>query len=235
MNIKAINITFSFLLGICFTVRAELIVPSEEEIRQLAKATVAEQIDNIAGTKVVIEPQMLGARMTPPRCEYPLQASMASDREINRNNTVRISCTTPDLDYPWQMFVAVRFEILRPVVVADAHIDPGQLLGTDNLRLEWIDEIQLRGSQFENVHDLLGTRAKRRIAKDSAIFAANVCYVCRGDKVKILARAPGFMVKTYGEALQDGVVGDQIRIKNTHSNKQLDAIITAIAAVEVKM
>ncbi|MGI2259513.1 flagellar basal body P-ring formation chaperone FlgA [Shewanella sp. GXUN23E] len=235
MNIKAINIALSFLLGICFSVRAELTVPSEEEIQQLAKATVAEQIDNVAGAKVVIEPQMLGARMTPPRCEYPLQASMASDREINRNNTVKISCTTPDLDYPWQMFVAVRVEILRPVVVADAHIGPGQLLDEGNLRLEWLDETQLRGTQFEDVQDLLGTRAKRRIAKDSAIFAANVCYVCRGDQVEILARTPGFMVKTHGEALQDGVVGDQIRIKNTRSNKHLDAIITAVGAVEVKM
>ncbi|MCL2913104.1 flagellar basal body P-ring formation protein FlgA [Shewanella corallii] len=235
MNIKAFNITATFLLGFCAQVSAQISVPSQEEIHQLAKATVAAKIDNIAGARVNIEPQMLATRMSPPRCSEPMQGSMASDREIGKNNTVKISCTSPDMDYPWQMFISVRVEILRPVVVADAHLGSGQLIDPDKIRLEWVDQSQLRGSQYEDTQDLVGTRAKRRIAKDSPIFSANVCFVCRGDKVDIMARTEGFMIKTQGEALQDGIVGDSIRIKNSRSNRRLDATIIGIGEVEVKM
>lgn len=235
MNIKAVNIILTFALGFCAVAQAQTRVPGEEEIRQLAKATVAAAIDNIGGAKVVIEPQYLGNRMAPPRCIMPMQATLASDREIAKNNTVKISCQSPDLDYPWQMFLSVRVDILRPVVVAAQHLGSGQMIEADSIRLEWVDQSQLRGAQFEDVQDLIGTRAKRRIAINSPIFSANVCFVCRGDAISIVAKTDGFMVKTKGEALQDGVIGDNIRIKNTRSNKHLDATIVGIGEVEVKM
>ncbi|WP_368664749.1 flagella basal body P-ring formation protein FlgA [Zoogloea sp. LCSB751] len=35
--------------------------------------------------------------------------------------------------------------------------------------------------------------------------------------------------------MQDGNIGDQIRVKNSSSNKELDAIVIAIGEVEVRM
>ena len=89
--------------------------------------------------------------------------------------------------------------------------------------------------QFSDTNQLTGVRVKRRVAKNYPIFANNLCFVCKNDTVSIYVRSNNFVLKTVGEALQDGNIGDQIRIKNSSSNKELDAIITAIGEVEVRM
>jgi flagella basal body P-ring formation protein FlgA len=85
------------------------------------------------------------------------------------------------------------------------------------------------------MQQLIGTRLKRRVSKDYPIFGSNICVVCKGDTVSIIARTEQFQIKTVGEAVEDGNLGQQIRVKNTRSNKTVDAIVTHVGEVQVKM
>lgn len=209
--------------------------PSLSAIAAAAEEAVAKKIDAPAGARISIQAQSLDSRVNLPRCEGPVSARLASDRPISRNNTVRISCTSPDLDYPWQMFLSVRAEILFPVVVAKRPLASGDLLDEAAVEVRYVDKTVLRGQQFADTTQLLGTRVKRRIAQDSPIFAANLCFVCKGDAVSIYAKTASFEIKTLGEALADGNEGDRIRIRNTNSNKVLEATVIGVGEVEVKM
>lgn len=209
--------------------------PSLSAIAAAAEEAVAKKIDAPEGAKINIQAQSLDSRVNLPRCEGPISARLASDRAISRNNTVRISCNSPDLDYPWQMFLSVRAEVLFPVVVAKRPLGSGDLLDQDSLEVRYVDKTVLRGQQFANIEELLGTRVKRRIAQDSPIFAANLCFVCKGDAVSIYAKTSSFEIKTLGEAMADGNQGDRIRIKNVNSNKVLEATVIGVGEVEVKM
>lgn len=209
--------------------------PILSAIAAAAEEAVAKKIDAPAGAKISIQAQSLDSRVNLPRCEGPVSARLASDRPISRNNTVRISCTSPDLDYPWQMFLSVRAEILFPVVVAKRPLASGDLLDEAAVEVRYVDKTVLRGQQFADTGQLLGTRVKRRIAQDSPIFAANLCFVCKGDAVSIYAKTTSFEIKTLGEALADGNEGDRIRIRNTNSNKVLEATVIGVGEVEVKM
>ncbi|MGL5668094.1 MAG: flagellar basal body P-ring formation chaperone FlgA, partial [Shewanella sp.] len=164
-----------------------------------------------------------------------IRVELASDREISRNNTVKVSCDTPDLTYPWQIFMSVRVDILFPVVVASETLAPGELISPTQVEIRYVDQNSLRGMQFSDTSQLTGVRVKRRVAKNFPIFANNLCFVCKNDSVSIYVRSSNFVLKTVGEALQDGNIGDQIRVKNSSSNKELDAIVTAIGEVEVRM
>lgn len=210
-------------------------VPSVSAISELAKALINEKISVPANAKVEIAPQPIDNRLLPAQCASPIKVELASDREISRNNTVKVSCDTPDLAYPWQIFMSVRVDILFPVVVASETLAPGELISPTQVEIRYIDQNSLRGMQFSDTNQLSGVRVKRRVAKNFPIFANNLCFVCKNDSVSIYVRSSNFVLKTVGEALQDGNIGDQIRVKNSSSNKELDAIVTAIGEVEVRM
>ena len=211
------------------------VTPSLSAISSLAKAAVSNKLDVPANAKVDITPQNLDSRLTPPRCLGPVVAELASDREIGRNNTVKLSCDSPDLAYPWQVYISVRVDILFPVVVANEILSAGELISDNQISVRYVEQSTLRGQQFNETSEITGTRVKRRVAKDAPIFANNLCFVCKGDAVSIYARTANLTIKTLGEALSDGNLNDTIRVKNANSNKQLDARVTGIGEVEVRM
>ncbi|QSX28975.1 flagellar basal body P-ring formation protein FlgA [Shewanella cyperi] len=210
-------------------------VPTLSAIREAAEAAVAQKIEAPAEARVEIQAQSLDNRMSPPRCSDGISATLASNREIGKNNTVKVQCHSPDLDYPWQIFLSVRVDILFPMVVATRPVGAGELIGEGDVTLAFVDKSLLRGQQFAAESEVIGTRAKRRIAQDAPVYAANLCFVCRGDSVAIIARSEHFQIKTLGEALADGNIGDKIRVRNSSSNKELEAKVTGVGEVEVKM
>ncbi|MFB2726313.1 flagellar basal body P-ring formation chaperone FlgA [Shewanella mangrovisoli] len=235
MKVNLVYFLSIIALSIATKANAEPVVPSISAISELAKALINEKISVPSNAKVEILPQTIDSRLLPSQCASPIRVELASDREISRNNTVKVSCDTPDLAYPWQIFMSVRVDILFPVVVASETLAPGELISPTQVEIRYVDQNSLRGMQFSDTSQLSGVRVKRRVAKNFPIFANNLCFVCKNDSVSIYVRSSNFVLKTVGEALQDGNMGDQIRVKNSSSNKELDAIVTAIGEVEVRM
>ena len=210
-------------------------VPTVSTISELAKEVISKKIEADSNAKVTITPQNLDDRLNPPRCFPPLEVELATDREISRNNTVKISCNSPDFDYPWQMFLSVRVSIEYPVVVSSSILSKGDLITAEHVEVKYVDQYSLRGQTFTDTNELIGTRSKRRVGKDMPILSSHLCFVCKGDAVSIFAKTETFIIKTIGESLRDGNLGDVIRVKNTNSNRQLDAIVIGVGEVEVKM
>ncbi|MCL1090765.1 flagellar basal body P-ring formation protein FlgA [Shewanella profunda] len=235
MKVNLVCFLSIFALLIPATASTEPVAPTISAISELAKALISEKISLPEKAKVEITPQAVDARMLPSQCISPIKVEMASEREISRNNTIKVSCNTPELAYPWQIFISVRVDILFPVVVTTEILAPGDRINANQIEIRYIEQNSLRGQQFDDPSKLTGTRVKRRIAKESPIVANNLCFVCKGDAISIYVRSPSFVLKTAGEALQDGNVGEQIRVKNSSSNKQLDAIVIGIGEVEVRM
>ncbi|MGL4901351.1 MAG: hypothetical protein ACRC4U_14895, partial [Shewanella sp.] len=61
--------------------------PSVSAISELAKALIYKKITAPANARVDITPQTIDQRMLPSQCASPLRVELASEREINRNNT----------------------------------------------------------------------------------------------------------------------------------------------------
>nr|WP_310734218.1 flagellar basal body P-ring formation chaperone FlgA [Shewanella sp. SR44-3] len=210
-------------------------MPSISALTELAKDAVANKIDAPENAKVLITPQNIDGRLTPPACSSPVEVELASEREIGRNNTVKLSCHAPSLNYLWQVYISVRVEILYPVVAADRVLSPGALISSDSLHIAFIDQYSLRGQFFTEINQIVGSRVKRRVSKDAPILSSNLCFVCKGDPVSIIAKTETIQIKTSGEALNDGNHGDMIRVRNSISSRELEAQVTGIGEVEVKM
>ncbi len=204
-------------------------------ISELAKEAVAKKISPQPNAVINIIPQNLEGRLDPPACLPPIAVEMASEREIRRTNTVKISCISPDYDYPWQMFISVKVEITFPVITAKNIIEKGELITADSIEINYVDQHSIRGQFFSNKKELIGTRSKRRVSAKAPILNNNLCFVCKGDSVSIYAKTNSFEIKTAGEALRDGNIGDAIRVRNSNSNRRLDVIVTGVGEVEVRM
>lgn len=235
MKIKNVLILFTVFFSIPSFGASHASIPSLSAISKLAIEVIEKKINVADGAKVKITPQSLDSRLTPPLCLPPIKAELATNRAIKRTNTVKISCDSPQLDYPWQIFLSVRVDILYPVVVARETLGPGDLLSSGDVSVQYVDQTYLRGQQFDTVEQVIGTRVKRRIPPNQPIFSNNLCFVCKGDIVSIFARSQTLVIKTVGEALRDGNLGDRIRIKNTNSNKSLHATVIGVGEVEVRM
>ncbi|MBV7314768.1 flagellar basal body P-ring formation chaperone FlgA [Shewanella sp. NIFS-20-20] len=239
-KIIIIGLVFGFnlvLLGIANaqTPAAITVRPTLADIYQLAISAVQQKIIPVAGSQVNIEPHPLSDRINVPLCRGEVQAEVASDRAIGRNNTVKVSCDSPELDYPWQIFMAVKVEVNFPVVIAKRPINVGELLTADMLDIALIEQTQLRGEQSSEIESLLGSRSKRRLGQGSPVFIDNLCFVCEGDSVTIIAKSQNFTIRTHGYAQSDGIPGEHIRIKNANSHKMLSAVVTGVGTVEIRM
>lgn len=235
MKVKFLCPLWFFILSSPVLSSEDVSIPSISTLSQLAKEEVEKKISAPENAKVQVTPQSIDSRLSPPPCYPPILVELATDREISRNNTVKISCNTPTLDYPWQIYLSVRVEILYPVVVAKKVLSPGSLIFPNNMQIAYIEQHSLRGQYFTNIDAISGIRIKRRIAKDMPILSSNLCFVCKGDPVSIFAKTEGLEIKTSGEAMSDGNIGDTIRVRNSNSNKELDAQVTGIGQVEVRM
>jgi flagella basal body P-ring formation protein FlgA len=62
-----------------------------------------------------------------------------------------------------------------------------------------------------------------------------ICMVCKGDKVTISANQSNLTISTSGIALEDGNMGDSIRVENSSSGKVLRARVSGVESVEVNL
>ena len=63
--------------------------------------------------------------------------------------------------------------------------------------------------------------------------SVKVLFVCKGDRVTITASINGLSIKASGMALEDGNVGDSIKIENTTTDKVIVAKVLKQGEVRV--
>ncbi|MCT7656635.1 flagellar basal body P-ring formation chaperone FlgA [Oceanimonas sp. NS1] len=65
------------------------------------------------------------------------------------------------------------------------------------------------------------------------ILASQLCVVCKGDRVTIVAQSGGLSIRTDGTAEEDGTFNERIRIRNTRSGREIQARISEAGVVTV--
>ncbi|WP_299004132.1 flagellar basal body P-ring formation chaperone FlgA [uncultured Shewanella sp.] len=209
--------------------------PTLSALTTIAIAAIEKKIVVPNGAKVKITPQAIHSAQYIPACSGPLKASLASNRDIKRNNTVKITCVSPELDYPWQLFLNVRVDILFPVVVSKRLLGAAQIIDEKDVDIAYIEKSHLRGQQQIKLNHVIGARLKRRVPANTPLFDNHFCLICEGDTVTIIARTGSLNIKTQGTALNDGNLGDAIAISNRYTQKKVNAYVSGIAQVTIRL
>ncbi len=166
------------------------------------------------------------------KCEGYLTAQLQSKR-IMRNSQVKLSCNKPN--HSWTLMIPVSVRRLVPTVTAIVNIPKRSVIDESMLEASYVDADVNSVSAINDVNALVGSRLKKDIKAGDQIKSGDFCMICRGDNITLLAQKGSLSVKTQGQALSDGNLGDQVQVRNTKSRKVVTGIVTQAGIVQVPM
>lgn len=133
---------------------------------------------------------------------------------------------------------------LQSVPVALRRIDSGERLSADNVRLERVPvsiSSPVHSVSKEAFTSLMGRRARRMISaghpiepEDVAEETQDAAVIHANDLVHLIATVGPLQVKTRGEALQNGRVGQAIQVRNLDSKSIVTGRVVDRSTVEVE-
>ena len=174
-------------------------------------------------------------RLQLPTCAQPFSVALFNPpTPLAGRITLQMQCDGPS---PWKIYVKATLHVMKNVVVALRPLVRGYALTLADVQLEARPLASLRQNYFENTAAVSGKKLKQAIAAGTVISATsldNARLVSKNQQVTITSGINASInVKTNGVALRDGNLGDRITVRNSTSNKVIEATVIAPGLVSV--
>lgn len=133
-----------------------------------------------------------------------------------------------------KLWLPVRVERKIKVVVAVKPIPRGSVITADKISLKDVVESRARGGT-SNLSSIVGATARKDFLPGDVITNTGIIpnfVVRRNQPVRVVYRSGAIKVELLGIALQDGVVGNIIKVKNPSTGKVLLCRVTGNGLVE---
>ena len=134
------------------------------------------------------------------------------------------------------MTVTADTRFFREVLVSTRNVRRREVLQAEMFELEERDITMQKEGYFFDFADLEGGRAKRSIGANRVVTQRHVepvPVILRGEEVTLILETDNVRLSIKGKALQDGGIGQQIRVRNGDSRKVLQGEV--IDAQTVRM
>ncbi len=182
-----------------------------------------------------VEVHRLDPRLRLPACNKEPVVRLESPAQPVGRVTLRVRCEGTS---PWTIFVPAQVRIFQGVLIANRPLKRLAVLSASDLKLAERDIGLLNQGYLTAIEQAVGKKLTRQLLTDQ-ILAPNYLkqaeVVRKGDHVVITARSAGISVRMGGEALTDGALGEQIRVRNRGSERVIRARITGPGQVEAAM
>ncbi len=224
-----------FFLLLCFPLAAFANAQLEQQIRSHISAevqTFARQLGAKGQIKQELELTLPAGLDKQGRC---------SRLEISRSNNqkapwgrVSYSLNCKD-NNSWQSRATAKVRVWLPVVVANQAIQKNQVLTEAMLGTRLTELTQSKLSIELQPQALVGMQTKRRIQAGQVIsrhLLEHKLLVEKGSHVLIRVQTQGFEASTKGVALENGQLGQRIKVQNLSSGTVLEADVVAEATVQ---
>ncbi|MEZ5558420.1 MAG: flagellar basal body P-ring formation chaperone FlgA [Pseudomonadales bacterium] len=207
----------------------------------VAAAAVAQDLDSIADQvarlladaanaaypdgRVSVDVQPVDPRVRLAACEDV--EAQPRGQQVHGRVAVAVRCSAPQA---WSIFMTADVRVEVPVVVARSPVRRGERLAAGQLETSYQDLSRLRSGFYREAADVAGLEATRNLSAGTVLVPAQLkepLAVLRGDRVHLSARRGAALIATQGEALDNGSVGDQIRVRNLTSERIVHAWISA--------
>ena len=205
--------------------------PEHNNLINFVKSEITKNIDTPINGKLEIKVASLDPRIKIKPCLSKLNANIPENHK-GRNVNVKIVCKDP---IPWKIYIPVKINRTIPVLVATKVLVKGSVINRLNTTIEYRNENSMRGENVSDITKVAGGRLKRRLSKGGVISPRNICLVCKGEAVTIIAKSDGFTIKTKGSALSDGSIDQEVRIKNSGSGRIINARVVSINKVVINL
>lgn len=204
--------------------------------QQLLRHAALEELQHAYASepgRVDIEVAALDTRLQIPVCQVPLQTSV---NRLNPNGgrvTVRVECHD---DSPWSRYVAASVRLYQDIVVASRALPRGSIVGPSDVVLKEHDIGILGGQVIRDPDVAIGQSVRRAVNADTVLSVDLLeapVLVKRGDMVVLIAERGSIAIRGTGTALQAGEAGKQIPVRNSRSDRVVQAVVTGAGEVKV--
>ncbi|MBV9826697.1 MAG: flagellar basal body P-ring formation protein FlgA [Alphaproteobacteria bacterium] len=147
--------------------------------------------------------------------------------------TAKVTCDTPH----WTIYVPVHVHAWVGAIVAAGNLIPNRPLAARDLTRGRVDLFANTGGVITDMKEVEGKILRAGLAVGTPILQSQLdlpISVHRGQHVVLTAEDSAMEIKTSAVALEDGRVGDNIRVENPDSQKTVSATVTRDGGVEVK-
>ncbi len=175
----------------------------------------------------------LDSRLRLPACRQQPEAFTPRGALKAGRNTIALRCNAGKR---WTIYSSVTIKLYQPVLVLTRAIGRGEILSERHIKYQKMDLGLLRQGYLDNPASILNKQAKRNLAS-GAILLPQLFelpdLVKRGETVKIQAVNPHFQISMSGVALMNGKKGQNIRVRNIHSKRIVQARVTQPGLVTI--
>jgi len=182
-----------------------------------------------------IEVNRLDPRMHMPMCDKELTATLESPATPIGRVTVKVRC---DSTSPWTVFVPAQVRLFRDVVTTTRPLKRAGIVEPEDVMLRERDISLINQGYFTSLDQAIGQKLTRPTVADQVLTLVHLEQaevISKGDQVVITARSGTLSVRMPGEALSNGGLREQIRVKNLNSQRVIKAQVIAPGQVEVAM
>jgi flagellar basal body P-ring formation protein FlgA len=169
-------------------------------------------------------------------CAETIKISPPSGNQRNGKFSLRVRCNTPS---PWSLYLPVEVREYQKVVVTATPLIRGTALTAEQLQLQEVETTGLPHGFYKNEQEVLGFITKRSFRANEPISPNGLIaaiLINKGDQIVIKASMGNTLsIRTLGEALANGALGDVIHVRNKNSQKVVEGRITASGVVEVAL
>ncbi len=182
-----------------------------------------------------IQVNQLDPRLRMPMCDKELTVTLESPARPLGRVTVKVRC---DGASPWTVFVPAQVKLFRDIVTTTRPLKRTGIIEPQDVTLRERDISLINQGFLTSVDQAIGQKLTRPMVADQIITLVHLEQaevVRKGDQVVITARSGTLSVRMPGEALSNGGMSEQIRVKNLNSQRVIKAQVTAPGQVEVSM
>lgn len=172
-------------------------------------------------------------RLQLPECGTGLEFFAQSGEIKPGRNTIGIRCAGPS---NWTIFSTVSVKSFKDVLVVGTPLNRNELITSTHLKTETRDVSTLQQGYLVNPEDVLNKQAVRFTPAGTVLNRMHYTeptLVRRGERITILSGKAGLAISTVGVAMMDGIKGQKINVKNTTSQRVIQATVINPGVVTV--
>ena len=136
-----------------------------------------------------------------------------------------------------KIFLRTKVSVYEDIVVAKKRLQRGDVLGTLEAGMEERDVAALNSGVIRDINQAYGKQARTYIPNENPIYDFMVMdrpFVKRNDKIKMTMSSEGVTISADGLALEDGNMGQSIKVKNMTSGKTIMGTVSGSGEVIVQ-
>lgn len=169
-----------------------------------------------------------------PTCQQTILIEAADhDARPWGRQLYRMECTAP----VWQLQARADVRLTLPVLISSRDLPKGHVVQPGDLQTKAMEIHRLFRDFTINAADLLGRKVLRRVRVGQILTQDQLqapILVKTGDIVLIRAGSSDFSATMKGEALQDGIAGDGVKVKNLSSGRIIQGWVVEKGLVETR-